>query len=302
LASLLEAEGIYDRACGEYSRAAALLKDPSGEAEPQSMLDEAASLRCRYKIILSVLYDKKNVGQVGELASELDQRALDLCNEMEGASFKELQSVLRGLHLLRGNAQYFLGDYENAANEYNSAFQVTRTPNFFDPGTSDAVAHGRLGDCYRAREKMQLAVGEYNRALSELLQPAVDRKYLIAREINEPTSQTISLAKLLKERLFRKLFPETTRQNIAYAIAMETLIRDDQREAVGDSDFEIVESLNKVAFADLEKFDNVKLNLTIEDAVATRLARRSGPDVIKAEKMREQVRKESIKNKGWLQE
>lgn len=292
LGQLLERDGSVDEAMEAYEAAASLYLPSAKNSSVERQRMEQSALRARYKTILRGLVGYEHLGYVKELSKQLDERASRLLSHTNALS----ESSLRGLFMLRGHSEFFMRNFAKAAEHYETAFHYSarggaNPPDIvFEPGTADGVAYARWADCERNKGNSQYAGMLYSKALSEFLKPAVKAGVLSPQDIAPDTDQTLALAKIIDAGKFTSIFPLLIdRQNIAYALALSTLLRDDNNVSVTDAALNVVRAVNDAAFGELRFDDNAQINIGIHDAVASRLQKRG--DEKGAAAIKEKLRK-----------
>lgn len=295
LAQVMEKRESFDEAHELFDKAASMMKVTASSAQEkaQRVRIEADALRCLYKSILQNIVVFEHIHSVSESCKELNQRAIALQKEIQDLKDPQLQSIMRGLYILRGHALFLPRKFDEAADQYRTAFDIPETQPRFDYGGDDGIAYARWADCERAKDERARAVKLYHLALEKFLrsvkEPRVPNRDRLAPEDRD----LLRVDDILSSNKFKEVFPlEIDRQNIAYALAVETLLRHDLQYGINfGRPWEVVVAADDVAFGELNVNDNATINLHVVDAIATRLA-----GVPPAKELRERVRKLKVVN------
>lgn len=272
LARLLEKFESFDDASTHFDKASSQQKASDRKGNPEWMVAKAEALRCRYEAVLGHLVLFEQLGYERENLLILAEQSDKLIKEIQATKRTDLQSVLRALYVLRGNALFLLRDFGLASTQFQTALDIPELPNTpFASGSEPGVILARWADCERANGHLKKAAALYDSALTEFLTPA--RLLLAGPDDNYegPEGHLQLLHRLLSEDRFAQICTnERDRQNIAYALAMSNLLLFDDHVVLADGTWNTVERTARAAYGDFEANDNSRIYGQILDAVATR--------------------------------
>ncbi|MFN8658248.1 MAG: serine/threonine-protein kinase [Candidatus Obscuribacterales bacterium] len=275
LAQTLEQMQDFESAGAIYEQAQSHQKSSTGKNSPTWLTTKANGLRCRYKASIKNLVLINQLGYEEEPMRIIDSECEKLIDEIRTAGKGEPQDVLRGLYILRGNALFMLRRFEEAASQYQLSADMPSTastneakrPNAsFDIGTPSGIVLARWGDCERYLKHPEKAADLYSRALSEFL--AAAKKQMI---IDGYGPDAIQPMRLVERDGVLEGYSADTQQNIAYALAMASLLEYDVRRYLPEGSWPVVEKAVRTAFAKEPSVnDNSVYYRLFLDAIATR--------------------------------